>query len=43
MLDQTSFARYINTSRITINKILRKWRQQGFIKLSNRGGDSSCR
>lgn len=36
-IDQTSFARYIDTSRITVNKILQKWRQQGMIELSNRG------
>lgn len=36
-IDQTSFARYIGTSRITVNKILQKWRQQGLIQLSNRG------
>lgn len=36
-IDQTSFARYIDTSRITVNKILQKWRQQGLIELSNRG------
>ncbi|MGG1662731.1 Crp/Fnr family transcriptional regulator [Brevibacillus sp. NRS-1366] len=35
-IDQTSFARYIDTSRITINKILQKWRQQGLIELSER-------
>jgi len=36
-IDQTSFARYIDTSRITVNKILQKWRQQGLIELSERG------
>ncbi|GED52352.1 Crp/Fnr family transcriptional regulator [Brevibacillus borstelensis] len=36
-IDQTSFARYIDSSRITVNKILQKWRQQGLIELSNRG------
>ncbi|MFP3390266.1 Crp/Fnr family transcriptional regulator [Brevibacillus sp. SIMBA_040] len=35
-IDQTSFARYIDTSRITVNKILQKWRQQGLIELSER-------
>ncbi|UFJ41083.1 Crp/Fnr family transcriptional regulator [Brevibacillus humidisoli] len=35
-IDQTSFARYIDTSRITVNKILQKWRQQGLIELSSR-------
>lgn len=35
-IDQTSLARYIDTSRITVNKILQKWRQQGLIELSER-------
>ncbi|MGG4499089.1 Crp/Fnr family transcriptional regulator [Brevibacillus reuszeri] len=35
-IDQTSFARYIDTSRITVNKTLQKWRQQGLIELSER-------
>ncbi|WP_421617084.1 Crp/Fnr family transcriptional regulator [Brevibacillus sp. TJ4] len=35
-IDQTSFARYVDTSRITVNKILQKWRQQGMIELSSR-------
>ncbi|MGO0059107.1 Crp/Fnr family transcriptional regulator [Brevibacillus fluminis] len=35
-IDQTSFARYIDTSRITVNKILQKWRQQGLIELAGR-------
>jgi CRP/FNR family transcriptional regulator, cyclic AMP receptor protein len=34
-INQTSFARYIGTSRITVNKIIQKWRQQGFIQFSN--------
>jgi CRP/FNR family transcriptional regulator, cyclic AMP receptor protein len=35
-IDQTSFARYIGTSRITVNKILNKWKNQKLIRLSNR-------
>ncbi|MDP4163465.1 MAG: Crp/Fnr family transcriptional regulator [Bacillota bacterium] len=34
-IDQTSFARYIGTSRITVNKILNKWKNQKIIHLSN--------
>ncbi|CAM3674973.1 Crp/Fnr family transcriptional regulator [Mesobacillus zeae] len=35
-MNQTSFAKYIGTSRITVNKIIRKWKQQGYITLKNR-------
>jgi CRP/FNR family cyclic AMP-dependent transcriptional regulator len=35
-IDQTSLARYIDTSRITVNKILQKWKQHGLIQLNNR-------
>lgn len=35
-IDQTSFARYIGTSRITVNKILNKWKQQNIIYISNK-------
>ncbi|MBV7508230.1 Crp/Fnr family transcriptional regulator [Bacillus sp. sid0103] len=35
-IDQTSFARYIGTSRITVNKILNKWKNQKWIQISNR-------
>lgn len=35
-IDQTSFARYIGTSRITVNKILNKWKHQQWIQISNR-------
>ncbi|MFB5195638.1 Crp/Fnr family transcriptional regulator [Neobacillus sp. KR4-4] len=35
-IDQTSFARYIGTSRITVNKILNKWKNQQWIQISNR-------
>jgi CRP/FNR family cyclic AMP-dependent transcriptional regulator len=34
-IDQTSFAQYIGTSRITVNKIIQKWKQQGWIQCSN--------
>ncbi len=33
-IDQSAFARYIGTSRITVNKILQKWRQQELIHVS---------
>ncbi len=36
LMDQTSFARYIGTSRITVNKILNKWKTQHIITISNR-------
>lgn len=36
LIDQTSFAKYIDTSRITVNKILQKWRQQGLIEPAGR-------
>ncbi|USK36583.1 Crp/Fnr family transcriptional regulator (plasmid) [Bacillus sp. F19] len=36
LMDQTSFARYIGTSRITVNKILNKWKTQHIIAFSNR-------
>lgn len=35
-MNQTSFARYIGTSRITINKVIQKWKQEGFIQLNER-------
>jgi CRP/FNR family cyclic AMP-dependent transcriptional regulator len=34
-IDQTSLASYIGTSRITVNKIIQKWRQQGLIHFCN--------
>lgn len=34
-IDQTSLASYIGTSRITVNKIFQKWRQQELIQFSN--------
>ena len=38
-IDQTSFARYIGTSRITVNKILNKWKNERWIQISNRSID----
>lgn len=38
-IDQTSLACYIGTSRITVNKILNKWKNQRWIQLSNRSID----
>lgn len=35
-IDQSSFARYIGTSRITVNKILNKWKSQQWIQISTR-------
>jgi CRP/FNR family cyclic AMP-dependent transcriptional regulator len=35
-MNQTSFAKYIGTSRITVNKIIQKWKHQGYIQLSQR-------
>ncbi|MEY2195019.1 Crp/Fnr family transcriptional regulator [Neobacillus sp. BF23-41] len=35
-INQTSFASYIGTSRITVNKILNKWKNQQWIQISNR-------
>jgi CRP-like cAMP-binding protein len=35
-LDQASFARYIGTSRITVNKILNKWKNQKLIQITQR-------
>ena len=33
--NQTSFARYVGTSRITVNKIIQKWSKEKWIELSN--------
>ncbi|MGB8461134.1 MAG: Crp/Fnr family transcriptional regulator [Priestia megaterium] len=33
--NQTSFARYVGTSRITVNKIIQKWSKEKLIELSN--------
>ncbi|WP_134704245.1 Crp/Fnr family transcriptional regulator [Ammoniphilus sp. YIM 78166] len=35
-IDQTSFAQYIGTSRITVNKTFQKWKQQGLIDMIGR-------
>ncbi|OIK10864.1 Crp/Fnr family transcriptional regulator [Bacillus sp. MUM 116] len=35
-LNQTSFAQYIGTSRITVNKTLQKWKQEGLIETKRR-------
>lgn len=35
-IDQTSFAQYIGTSRITVNKTFQKWKQQGLVDISGR-------
>lgn len=35
-MNQTSFAKYIGSSRITVNQVFQKWKQHGYIKLSNR-------
>lgn len=35
-MNQTSLARYIGTSRITINKVIQKWKQDEYIELQNR-------
>lgn len=34
-INQTAFARYVGTSRITVNKIIQKWVNAGIIKLSS--------
>ncbi|MFE4430549.1 Crp/Fnr family transcriptional regulator [Peribacillus butanolivorans] len=34
-INQTAFARYVGTSRITVNKIIQKWVKDGIIKLSS--------
>lgn len=35
-MNQTSLARYIGTSRITVNKVIQKWKQDEYIDLDNR-------
>lgn len=35
-MNQTSFSKYIGTSRITVNKVFQRWKQKGYIELSNR-------
>jgi CRP/FNR family transcriptional regulator, cyclic AMP receptor protein len=34
--DQTLLAKELGTSRVTINKVIRKWKNQGVIRVSNR-------
>ncbi|RSD29011.1 Crp/Fnr family transcriptional regulator [Mesobacillus subterraneus] len=35
-MNQTAFSKYIGTSRITVNKIIQKWKQKGYIELHKR-------
>lgn len=35
-MNQTAFSKYIGTSRITVNKIIQKWKQQDYIELQKR-------
>ena len=35
-MNQTAFSKYIGTSRITVNKIIQKWKQNGYIELKKR-------
>ncbi|WLR57239.1 Crp/Fnr family transcriptional regulator [Mesobacillus subterraneus] len=35
-MNQTAFSKYIGTSRITVNKIIQKWKQNGYIELHKR-------
>jgi CRP/FNR family transcriptional regulator, cyclic AMP receptor protein len=35
-MNQTAFAKYIGTSRITVNKIIQKWKQKDYIELKQR-------
>ncbi|WP_045515014.1 Crp/Fnr family transcriptional regulator [Neobacillus niacini] len=35
-VDQTSFARYLGTSRITVNKVIQKWKQGNYIMIESR-------
>ncbi|MCM3666309.1 Crp/Fnr family transcriptional regulator [Mesobacillus subterraneus] len=35
-MNQTAFSKYIGTSRITVNKIIQKWKQRGYIELHKR-------
>lgn len=36
-IDQTSLARYVDTSRISVNKIIKKWKNLGLVEFSHRG------
>lgn len=35
-MNQTTFAKYLGTSRITLNRVIQKWKQQDYITLQNR-------
>ncbi|MGD6901559.1 Crp/Fnr family transcriptional regulator [Bacillus infantis] len=35
-MNQTAFAKYIGTSRITVNKIIQKWKQNDYVELNKR-------
>jgi CRP/FNR family transcriptional regulator, cyclic AMP receptor protein len=35
-MNQTAFSKYIGTSRITVNKIIQKWKQKEYIELQKR-------
>jgi len=35
-MNQTAFSKYIGTSRITVNKIIQKWKQREYIELKKR-------
>ncbi|MFD1737418.1 Crp/Fnr family transcriptional regulator [Bacillus salitolerans] len=35
-MNQTAFAKYIGTSRVTLNKILQDWKKQDLIEINNR-------
>ncbi|MEH7886906.1 Crp/Fnr family transcriptional regulator [Bacillus sp. JJ1609] len=35
-MNQTAFSKYIGTSRITVNKIIQKWKQKDYIELNKR-------
>lgn len=35
-MNQTAFSKYIGTSRITVNKIIQKWKQKEYIELHKR-------
>ncbi|WP_163103179.1 Crp/Fnr family transcriptional regulator [Peribacillus alkalitolerans] len=35
-MNQTSFAKYIGTSRLTVNKVIQKWKQEDYIDLNSR-------
>jgi CRP/FNR family cyclic AMP-dependent transcriptional regulator len=35
-INQTSFAKYLGKSRITVNKVIQKWKEQNLIELKKR-------